>query len=42
MQQQLAELDHAYADAEIHAVNECFLKEADKPKSGLRSALRAL
>jgi hypothetical protein len=36
------ELDHANADAETHAPDECFLEEADEPKSGLRFALRAL
>jgi hypothetical protein len=37
-----AELDHADADAEIHAAYERFLEEADEPESGLRFALRAL
>jgi hypothetical protein len=37
-----AELDHANADAAVHAPNERFLEEADEPEGGLRFALRAL
>jgi hypothetical protein len=35
-------LDHADADAPIHAPDERFLEEADEPKGGLRFALRSL
>ena len=37
-----AELDHAYANAEIHAVDQCFQQETNESESGLCFAFRTL